>query len=402
MADVKYFSFFGLIALMSFIDCKKNNELDVSTQAYLRENQSAVDFKEIKSIEKVLTSEVIKNNAVFFASEYHAVAVNKDIRLFFIKTLHQQTDTVCYFPELSYAACQLLNQYMQTGNEEILDFLYKNFKGTLEYTQENFVFWQHLREYIQSLPSSKKLIIVGCDIEHQSFIAFRYVHELLKNKTPPPAISITIDSLMQRPAINYRSPTHSAWLSKRMEEIENNKTDFQTLLGDNYGSFNYVLHNMQNAIDYIASDSNLDLRENSIWENFKKNYALVPNGKWFGQWGTYHTMQRASYKNLAWLVKKDPQSPVKNRVLGIHTMYENSYYMNLSFAATPFTNLKKNNPYNTLSETDATLFRLNNEDSPFLKKLLWWDVSKHDGGVTCDYYQFILFIRDAQASKPYK
>lgn len=399
----KYYFAFIAILFMAFIDCRKEGIADDVIRNYLKINQVAIDLKDVKTTQSLLTESLIKNNAVVFASEYHAVALNNTLRLFLIKVLHQYTDTLCYFPEMSYATSQLMNHYIQTGDEPLLDFIYKNFKGSLEYTQENFSFWQQLRQYVQTLPPSKKLIVVGCDIEHQSTLAMRFFRLLLDAKTPPESIRSTVEALKTRNTyLSYRTQADIDWLQQQVNAVSANKLAFQELLGDKFFDFELVLTNMQTTVAYIKADGNLSLRENALWENFKILYPRMPQGKWFGQWGTYHTMQKASHTTLSNFIKNDAQSPTKNRVLTLHTMYENSHYMSLNtFKPVSFTNLKSNNPYTALSTMDLTLFRLNNTPSPFEKKLLWWDTEKSEGGVTTDYYQFVLFVRNAQASKPY-
>ena len=50
--------------------------------------------------------------------------------------------------------------------------------------------------------------------------------------------------------------------------------------------------------------------------------------------------------------------------------------------------------------TDYTLFNLANQDSLFCKNLIELSQDKLSGGVTTDYYQFMLFIKNSEATTP--
>lgn len=59
---------------------------------------------------------------------------------------------------------------------------------------------------------------------------------------------------------------------------------------------------------------------------------------------------------------------------------------------------KKSKKLGNEAKDESTLFKLNGRDSPFDKKLLWPIVHKiPEGGVTTDYFQYIILIRNSKA-----
>jgi hypothetical protein len=393
------------IALFAFNACKKEAAVDnVAVTNYLKDSRLAVDMNDPKSLNPYVTDSLVKANDIIFVSESHAVASNTQMRLLFIKNLHQYTDTLCYFVELSYAAGQMLSQYLQSGDETILQFMYDNYKATFEYTKENYAFWQQLRGYTQQLQPSKKLVVVGLDIEHQSLNALRYIRDILGTAKPPVAIDSLVMGMKTKTTISYRGVNDATWVRQQNNNILVNRGDFLQFLGEKkYFELELVLLNMQKSVDYIANNT-LGFRERALWENFMKLYPTIPKAKWFGQWGSYHTLQRASHTSLANFMNSSIESPVSKRVVTFYTFYENCRYMNqFTTESAPLASIESNNPYSALATTDFTLFKLDKATSPFRSQLLWWGTDeKITEGATINYFQYVLFVKNMAAMKPYK
>jgi hypothetical protein len=399
----KYYYFLLCISLLVLNACNKEKEDTTVVSNYLKDSRLSLDLTEPKSANPFITDSLVKAKDIFMVAESHAVACNPQTRLFFIKNLLQHTDTLCYFVELSFAACQLLNNYVQTGDETILQFLYDNYKGTFEYTKENFAFWQKFRAYSNSLAPPKKIIVVGLDVEHQSLNALRYIRVLLGNKPPPSNIDSIVTNLKNKATLNYRGLNDQNWLKQYNNLVTSNKFSFLSFLGEKYFDLEFTLNNMQQAADYVTNGT-LGFRESKLWENFKKLYPSVPKAKWFGQWGSYHTLQRSSHSTLANYMNSNTESPVQQKLVTIFSFYENCSYMHQQTTLpVGFSNVETENPYSPLANSNFTLFKLDKADSPFRKELLWWGLDeKLLEGVTVNYFQYIYFIKGVEAMQPYK
>ena len=107
-----------------------------------------------------------------------------------------------------------LGQYLDSGDELLLQSVYNNYNGTFEYTKENFAFWQQLRSYTQGLTGKKKVVVVGCDIEHQPATALLYIRQLLGTNTPPVALADVVNALKTKNTLSFMSDTDLNWLKK--------------------------------------------------------------------------------------------------------------------------------------------------------------------------------------------
>ncbi|MBL7816553.1 MAG: hypothetical protein JNL70_16150 [Saprospiraceae bacterium] len=400
----KLYPFFCLCLVVLFSHCHKEETLDAAIPNYLSSNRILVDVTEAKSLNPYLNDSLMKANDIVMVGENHSVSNNAPNRLLFIRGVHQFTDTLYYFPELSFAACQLLNHYLKTGDEVLLQFLYTNYKGSLEYTKENYAFWQDLRAYTQGLASTKKLIVVGLDLEHQSLNALRYMR-LLFESPPPQSIDTIVTNIKNKASLNYRLASDQNWLRQYRELILSNQSAFRSYLGDKYNDLEFTLINMQQTVDFMISNSSLPLRENKIWDNFKRLYPTLPQGKWFGQWGSYHALQRSStHPALASFMRYNLESPVKGRVVTFFSFYENCNYMNPNTGdAFRLTNIQSENPFSPLATTSYTAFKLDKADSPFRSRMLWWGTEeKLTEGNTLDYFQYVLYVKNSSAMKIYK
>ena len=72
-----------------------------------------------------------------------------------------------------------LREYVQTGDEALLQLVFSSVQGTYFCTPDNYAHWQRMRALWQSLPQEKKFRLIGLDVEHHSILALRYLQYLL-------------------------------------------------------------------------------------------------------------------------------------------------------------------------------------------------------------------------------
>lgn len=156
--------------------CKTTNDLSRARQL-LQQNKATISLENTNSVQHLFADSLLQANEVFLSSESHATALNTDICFFFLKFFKDKTDFRYLLTEHSYAASRLLNQYLRNGDEAFLKRIYQQFKGTFEWTQERMAFWQKLRAYNLTLPEGRRIVPIGCDIEHQTGIAYSYLIE---------------------------------------------------------------------------------------------------------------------------------------------------------------------------------------------------------------------------------
>lgn len=386
--------------LICLTACKATTNLPQARQ-FLQQNKATILLENTNSVHHLFADSVLQTNEVFLSSEHHATASNTDICFFFLRFFKDKTDFRYLLTEHSYAASRLLNQYLRNGDEAFLKRIYQQFRGTFEWTQERMEFWQKLRVYNLTLPENHRIIPIGCDIEHQSGIAYSYLLALLPKAGIPDSLSVVLKNIQNQELPDYFTARGVEQIRSLLTDIEAKRRIYEVCLGKNLTEIEFTLQNMLVAHHYYQTN-NKDIREKAICDNFLQLYAKLPQGKFYGQWGSYHTLQKAPYLTLAQYLQHDSTSPCKHKVISIYSLYENSYYLdNESKKPKPLKNTKSVKLWTSSTDANLTLFKMIGESSPFAQKLYAWaSDATPNGGVTTDYFQYLLVIKNSPAMKP--
>ena len=122
---------------------------------------------------------------ILFTGEVHGITENYTVRKSIIKQLHREKGVTVLVIEFPVSSGKLIQNYLNTGDETDLKFIYSNLKSTSEYTQEGIDFFRWLWEYNSTLETDKKLKLIGVDIEHQPTVTKYYISRILKDKSIP-------------------------------------------------------------------------------------------------------------------------------------------------------------------------------------------------------------------------
>ena len=165
------------------------------TDKYLKKNHSGMNLEEdyIKGLS--ILDRDLKKYDVFLAGECHGVKNNYDIRLALIKYFNQKTGVRYFLCEYGYSISAYLNEYLETGDEEILNYVFECFETSIACNKEYYEFYKKLREYNETLDEDKKIILMGIDIEHSITPAIAYLKSILPENAPPTEIASLINSL---------------------------------------------------------------------------------------------------------------------------------------------------------------------------------------------------------------
>lgn len=99
-----------------------------------------------------------------FVGEYHNMKENFDIELYLMKYYYSFGVRDFLF-EFGYGHTLLLQYYIETGDEECLQVLFKNIKGTAACNQEAYKFFKDIYSWNSTL--DEKIKLYGFDVEHQ-------------------------------------------------------------------------------------------------------------------------------------------------------------------------------------------------------------------------------------------
>lgn len=195
------------------------------------------------------------------------------------------------------------------------------------------------------------------------------------------------------------------------DDVNNNPKFYSEKSENEFWMFKYLLRNTLATYrcSKVEKENETEwnkLRERMMTENFYEIYNHFPKEKYYGQWGKEHcylsnvetSARPESELCLAGALNRKENSPVRNRVYSMKIMYLDSFIM-----GDP--TLLDDNSSNNYNEMDSLkllgqdyiqFFKLDSENSPFLKKLFFFEnVTKT--GVTTDYFKNIIVVKDSSA-----
>ena len=163
--------------------------------------------------------------------------------------------------------------------------------------------------------------------------------------------------------------------------------------------FGEKFFNISLAIRNLSISNSQQVREKYIISNFIEQYEYLPKGKWFGQFGGFHTQQEGAYdvdgyKPFASYLDNEYEN-TKGKVISIQYDYLNGKVYNPGGVDPyPASNIISPNFYQDDEKT--RLVKLNYEGSMFNKKDIWLnDVPQ------TDYFQYIIMFNNSEAANKY-
>lgn len=380
------------------------------TSEYLKSNYSAINpEKEDDFSDLAILSDDLKDKEIFFTGEYHGFKANEILNMKFLKYFKEKADFQYYLCELSYSDAYFLNKFLETGEVKILEDIYKPLKGTFAWNKDSYNHWKKLYEFNKTLPEPRKIKVVGIDIEHQPENALLYMTTVLPKKEAPDKIKSNIEGL-KKLFQNISNQSHDKLINlckKLKKDMEVQTEVYKEYLGEDYFGFKLVNDNILYTKEaYSAKENNFNkIRDKRIYENFEKVHDNLPKGKYYGQWGVNHIFQREQ-GDIKWVgaAMNEKGSRLEDKILSIVYMYEDCKQMsrtdNNKYTINDF-NSNNSSIFDSFIEKNYTLFKLKGENSPFSKKLIWLTPDGNPtAGVTTDYYQYVVVIKDSQATEP--
>lgn len=406
-----------------------NNELTLNKAIpdeeyikYLKNNVTNLDIEDNDDFSSFkLLNENLENKEVFLIGEEHDVKDNYKIYFKALKYFKEKTNFKYLLCEIPYLNGKRLNEYLKTGDEKLINNI-----SILEKKE----FWNKLYKYNSSLKNEDKIIVVGTDTSDMS-VALPYLTETLSNKELPKELEedftllkdyknhmdkiFAMDDVQGENEYFNSYKENKSRFFKVYDSIKNKKDSYEKVLKESMFEFEYVLDNIKNLIDiqdkyqeYVQTNNFAVIqrvRDLKMYENFKKLYENYPKGKYFGQFGLTHVYQKEilGINNLA--TKMDEEnSPLHNKVLSIACFYDDCYSSRRG--QEPFSSYKINNIFDKYLKTNATLIKIDGKNSPFSKELKWDFIyepyGKAEEGVTTDYFQYMIIIKNSEAATPTK
>lgn len=395
---------------------------EVPIKDFLDKNYSSLDIDDDKNYSSFsLLNSDLNSNQLFLLGGFTGTKTNEGLRLKILKYFKENAGVRYYIQDIPYSFSSILNEYLSTGDEKILDDLFKSVKGTILWSKANYDNCKKLYEYNKSLPKNEQIIVIGIDAEYGSETVFKFMNSLIPGTSAPSKIEPVIKELNNL----YANPTNNVKIIKDFstnlkKSIDENTDVYKEYFGDKFFDFKLTSDNILAGFEiestYSKGENEFNkVRNKTFYENFKKIYSQIQNtGKFYGEFETNPgSVFQKTHKNIDYFgaLVNGESSPVKGKVLSIMSIYKNCDFMilqnsNGKYSRRTITNYASiDNPLDPFIEADVTLLRLKGEGSPFEKDLIWTD-NYYDPGTrqgdetTTDYYQYITVIKNSKAVEP--
>ncbi len=352
----------------------------------------------------------LKDNRVFLAGELHGIQENYTLRLNLLMYLNENAGVNYYLAEMGYSSSYFINKYLETGEEKYLYVVANSIIGSYDYSQDDVNFWKDLYKYNQGLPKEKRIKVVGLDIEHQFWLAVMQLNDIVEDvnlggemetvlgkleyysAAMCPSIADSRDILQNVKNIQTRSVLEV--VADLREDYNSNPEKYRKVLSEeDFQDFVFVLNNITDTERIYTNRRNKEYfnkeREKAIYKNFLRTHEMYSDGKFFGQWGSFHVLQKSDNheERFAQYLNGD-DSPVKDEVISIKYIYDNKYHRR--------TNRKILSAFKQYGDSKFTLYRLDTQEHGS-------DICPlNDHGIedVSEFFQYGILIRDPQKVTP--
>ena len=372
---------------------------------YLQTSNVGINTKDENNIEdlSIIDSDLTSRD-VFLTGERPGVKANKDLEFKFLRYFNQKANVNYYLVNLPYSYTHYLNQYLKTGDDKIIEDLYKELEGTYYWDLTSYNYWKKLYKYNKQLAEDKKIKIVCIDYEYKSVktISLRRLNDLIPNTNIPEIIKKSKQELQKivGNTENYDESKVESICRSIQENIKQNENVFKEFLGESFIEFKLLNDNIVFKYDTKEFEGQQEKMEGPKnerrYKNFIEVYNQFPKGKYFGQFYPNQVVQHlhGEHKGIASYMN-DEKSPVRNKVLSIIYTYNNCTTMDLSVDKEYGVE-----ELNTIPEVvkdfydgfkqEYTLFKFNSFDSPF-RQVPMGEIYN---------FQYNILINNSKATEP--
>lgn len=399
----------AVILIISFYFTGCQNQQMLSVEEYNAKYAKTIDFK--KGIDNKTFGNA--DYRVFLAGEYHAQTKGYQSKKMLIQYLHEKQDVDYLICELGMGQGFLLDDYIQTGNEENLIFMMEELEGTLAYTQDEYQLWKWLYDYNQQQPENDKLHIIGLDIEFQKKTSVRGLSLLMDNSVTP-AKEI-------QPLIERIKESDGTAVKEFPQALEKYPEQMKEIFGENFPWAEQYEKNVTATEKFFELNQSgganaHQIRDNKMTDNlFFAMEQLPEDAKFFGQFGAEHILQsemittfvlQENYNRFAMQLQAD-DSPVKGEVCSIYLAFLKKSQSPRS--TTYYLMNESEIPVDSFQDYFAqdTFIPLDEKGSPFFNDGEEQTENKENANAKAeinltDYFQKILLLPDSEACEPYQ
>lgn len=355
----------------------------------------------------------------FFAGEIHYQTMIYPAKKMMLQYLHENQGVNYLLMEEGMGAGLLIDHYIQTGDEEILNFALECKKGLHTDAEAERDLWQWLYEYNSQQPEDKKIHAIGIDVEFNPIAALKGLTLLIQN---PEQVEDEWKILYQK-AIKQTMYSYTEEGVKAFSDLINltypkwqNEKKMREVFGDNYD----IAVRIYDSIVFVNSeeyqetgregkyDEGYSMRDARSIENIRFLLNTLPeDAKFFAQFGAGHIYQTpvdevVGSKNFHRLGTRlnEGRFPLKGQVCSILYMAEHKSSVTEKNEPLGYYDWFDNSVFQDYFE-QATFIPLDMEGSPFTQEIEGM-IPKEEGAALTDYFQKILILPNSEEAPKIK
>jgi hypothetical protein len=358
---------------------------------------------------------------------YHGSQETENAENILLEKLLQNKKIKYYLPETDFGIAYYFNQYLKSGDTILLKDLVKHYgvRVPQEKTIETYNKWKNIKKINDNQSAKDKIEVVGIDL----IVTYKYTSKLLielfqtekgKYESYDNLVAmVKIDTTDYSP--NYDSYSKNI-LKNFMTDVENNKTYFQSI-SKNRNITENLIENIN--LTFKKSDREKTIYDNYLflnhWYDFKSNPQFV-------RMGFFHIEKDRENNNPSFftrliennIYKKEDIVSIAGFLTNSRVLWDLKYDENKKYIGYTTEGgygignywkeyFKGINKLKTNRLSDLTLYRLNNENSPYKKNqtdlmeiiLFLKKSNKNDlkGKTTTDYFDYAILISNSKANK---
>ncbi len=262
----------------------------------------------------------LQNHTVFFSGEQHTHRGTMELKLRLMDYLYRKAGVRVMVEELPYAACWLMNRYMETNNERDFSRVAK----LTSHMSKEYLALLSLYHYNKGKTGSDRIILRGTDTEYAPYYTFK-VLDSLRTHHPymPEFVKQKIDSAFE--FVNHRKP-----IFKRLYHYWKAHPEMKTVLGAEYETGLCLLRCYDCEACYASGEKteNLLVREQMMYENYVAIINEFPGKKFYSQFGDSHVCLQPDttwygdkhWTSIACRLDKNADSPARGQVLSMSVL----------------------------------------------------------------------------------
>ncbi len=243
------------------------------------------------------------------------------------------------------------------------------------------------------------------------FSPYSFLLDILPEKEIPKEIVDAIDLVSETNELIHKSFQYDFKAADNaqliLDSINQHRLIYEEYFAGNLFYFEQVLINIINHEETFKARTNLvefsQIRDKKIYDNFLAFDNILPNKKYFGQWGLKHALQ-SEMEGVMWFASylNTEDSKYEDKVLTIAFNYLDCESMGIEpdnpiKATKVFSVILENQYYN---DEKYVLYKINSSEMnrPDINKLDLFSDEETDKDMS-EYFQYILLIQGSEATE---